>query len=63
MENGSQLDNAAIQTLKSMYMIETSPSVVIDGEKLEGLSDKDLLLEKINCDEECIADATENEEQ
>ena len=42
------LNNAAIETIKSMYGIKDAPTVLVDGEKLEGFQSKDAMLEKIN---------------
>ena len=44
----TNLDNAAIRTLKSMYSIDSTPSLIIDDEQIEGLQTKDTLLKKIN---------------
>ena len=41
------LDNAAIKTIKTLYEINTTPSVLIDGHKMEQLRTKDEILEKI----------------
>jgi len=49
------LDNPAVKTIKTMYSITTTPSVVIDGKKFEGFQSRNQLLEYISCrnDEEC----------
>lgn len=43
----TDLNNAAIKTVKSMYGVSDTPAIVIDGKKLDGFQSKDDLIEEI----------------
>ena len=41
-------DNAAIKAIKSIYQIETVPTVVVNGKKVENFATKDMMSDMIN---------------
>jgi len=52
------LENAAINTIKSIYGISETPSIIIDDHKMEGFKNKDEIMELIECKDGCLEDET-----